>query len=206
VAKVGNQYNTIWADYCGNPAEAFTSSTSGKLRFRYPHILTFKNIVKEATEPMLYYMTFSCNGRIKGGAEKMQHALSPTAKTIAHAITHKVSQTLTAFGLQDKATRIMNVYYHGSGKSFMITLGYAINFKPKFSAVKENWVKVKTTAKASRVTDKIDYAGLKKEAMKALCDLGWDNSKIAHALNTQVGKVVGVTAWHTHRDSWKKVA
>ena len=142
----------------------------------------------------------------------MMKALSPNAGSVQGAIKHKISQTLSTYGLTDKASRIMDIYYHGAGSHFMITVGYAINFEPKFAIVKENWVKVKKSAKASssKASIKIDWEGVKKEAMKVLADAGWENDKIAHALNTQVGKVSGVISWYEHRDSWvngtKKVA
>lgn len=200
--------NVIDADYCGNPAEVHIyDPETKKIRYSYSHIKTFRDTVKKAKRPMLYFMTFSCNGRIKGGAEGMQKALSPNATSIRCAIVHKVSQTLATYGLAHKAKLIMKIYYHGAGRHFMLTIGYAINYSPKSEIVKENWVKVNKTAKASKIrVAKIDWTGIKKEAMKALCDKGWTSENIAHALNTQKSKVRSVLAWHKHRDSWKKVA
>jgi hypothetical protein len=198
--------NVIYADYCGNPAKAtFYNPETENYRYTYPHILLLRDVVEKAKKPTLYLMTFSCNGRIKGGAEAMQKALSPNSNSVHTAIKHKIAQTLCTYHLTHKAKIIMSVYYHGAGKSFMVTIGVAINYNPKTTTIKENWVKPTKTAKEKYKHVKIDYIGIKKEAMKALSDLGWDNTKIAHALNTQVSKVRGVISWHEHRSSWKKI-
>jgi len=199
--------NVIWADYCGNPAEIGHISNTGKLRYSYPHVKMFRDAVIESDKPMLYFMTFSCNGRIKGGADMMMRALSPNASSIHTAIRHKFSQTISTYGLRKKAKIIMDIYYHGTGKAFMVTLGFAINFNPKFPTVKKNWVKKDIKVKAAKIVRvKIDRVTIKKDAIKALSDIGWDNEKIAYALSTQRTKVGSVLAWHNHRSSWQKIS
>jgi len=200
-----NGLNVVWADYCGNPAEATYNST-GKIRYSYTHINAFRDFVKQATKPSLYYMTFSCNGRILGGADNMVQAMSPNATYVYQAIQHKITQTLCTNKLSHKTQPVLSIYYHGSGKSFMVTIGFAINFKPTFSYVKENWIKRDKIETAKKGIIKMsELISVQKEAMKALCDKGWNNEKIAHALNTTKGKVSAVISWHKHRDSWQKV-
>lgn len=207
-------YNVIWADYCGNPAAFFMFGANGKLRYNYPQFLTMRDVVAGAKGPLLYYMTFQCNGRIFGGAKKMMKAMSSQATTVPAAIRTKLSQTLAAYGLSEKATKIFDIYYHGTGISFMITVGIAINFKPKFYTVKEDWVKKdkenKKTDQAigKHIVSQIDIAkeamNVSKEVMKILSDKGWDKEKIAKALNVNPQSVQSVLAWHHNRNSWEK--
>lgn len=207
VNLIDEQPNVYWADYCGNPAKAYVSKKTGKIRYSYEHMRTFRDVVAKTKKPALFFATYHCNGRIKGGADALQKSMSPQAKNIPCAIRHKMSQTLTSYGLSKKATKIASIYYHGAGIAFMVTIGFAINFTPKFPIVQENWVETKTTAKATKnIHVKVDWTGVKKDAMRALCSMGWKNEDIAHALNTQTGKVAPVTTWHIHRDSWTKGA
>jgi len=207
-------WNLVWADYCGNPAEIKNRILG---TYSYPHIMAFKDFVKKATKPSLYYMTFSCNGRIVGGKKNMLKALSCNSSQVHSAIRQKISATLRQYGLLNKVTPILDIYYHGSGKSFMFTIGFAINFKPKFQVVREDWVadwrKIKNMEKAikkPRVVKteevEVDEVAIRKEAMKGLCDLGWNNEKIAMVLKVSVAKVSSVISWHKHRTSWKKSA
>ena len=206
--------NTVYADYCSEVAKAKYDAETDKIRYSYPKVLVMKDFIQKATDPSLYYITLRCNGRVKGGRDKLQQAMSPNSSNFAAAIRNKIQQTLLMYGLSSKVTKILDVYYHGAGNSFMITLGYAINFKPKFDTYKLDLVKqgevkkvkrayVKKAYKVNKV-EAINIKDLTRKAVWALIDLGMKKSEIAAVLKTRERSVQSILVWKDHRNSWVK--
>lgn len=200
--------NFYYPDYCGHPAKKKAHCTS----YSYPEINAFVRIAEEKHNPFLYFMTFRCNiSRFKGGRDKLMRTMCKNAKTMPIAIRSKISQTLSIHGLQDKVKLIFSYYYHGTGSSLMLTIGYAVNMNITMKAVKidtiknRDMTKVYKTKSASNASNvEIDPEVLIKKAMKCLYDHKWDKKDIATVFNTKLNKVSSVMSWHDHRSSWTK--
>lgn len=212
-------FQVVWADYCGNPAE-FIGFNQGicnsDYRYAYPHLERFAETVAAAVKrnrPMLYFMTFCCNGRIQGGKDALIKAMGGTnCRTMPAAIRTKISCLLSLRKLVPHITEVLRVVYHGGKRSNMVTLGFAVNFEPSFPSIKLDWMDAYRQAKQTETGDKgekveirvADPIALRKQAFRDLSDKGWTSSDIAAAFNISRMKVGAVLAHHRHPESFKK--
>ena len=205
------EVNSVWADYCGNPAEY--NKNRHKNKYSYRDIDAFVSFVAAQTKPALYYLTFSIMGaHITGGKEALMEALAPNAKDMPSAILTKINQKLWLAGVNDKVQRILKVVYRGgsSNTSHMITIGFAINFKPNqnFTTVDENWIgdlnKKEKKIKAKLAKQKIvTFAQIQKKAILLLLkSKKLDKYQIATALQIPTMKVSAIAA-HITMGSYK---
>lgn len=203
-----NDFNVIWADYCGNPAEEISSPDAKCYRYGYPHIATFVNKVATG-KPMIYFLTFCCNGRIKGGKVNMMLSMAPNAKTMTTAIRTKMSQMLCAKGLTDKVTEILRIEYKGGKRSHMVTFGFAVNFVPDFPRIKLDWMEQPRNPELVKnesgvIVAKPVETDYKRKAVHDLADKGWSIALICQVLDMPMPKVRALVATHLHPESFKK--
>jgi len=220
--------NFIWADYCGNPAKfKYFSQKRNLPRYSYPHIEAFVEVVKKAEHPLLYCMTFCCNGRIEGGRDSLKKAMSSGAKDMPAAIKAKINCTLSREGVTNEAQEICRMSYKGGKRSYMITFVFAVGFTPEIKNMKydlKELIAEVPKKKEKKITDKQLFKLVKKdralkkvEKLKAsrlkdmqrkvihhLTDEGFDSQEIADVLGVARGKVGATLAWYLNPDSFSK--
>jgi len=201
--KEVKKYNLIWADYCGLP---FVLNNG---EYEYPHLETFARIVKEAKAPMLYYMTFDCSVRFKGGKNPVITAMGDeTCKTMPQAIRNRLNKIMREYGITDKAQNICQIYYRGGKRSDMVTLGFAINICLNLTRVKKVNLNLMNSPKSKvsfAPTTKKGKDEMNAKAVKDLFDAGWGSDDIAVVTKMNAQSVRSILAWHQHPTSFGKV-
>ena len=219
------KYNAFWADYCG----CFKAGFGMDFETKYPHIACFFHEAKTLSNPFLYYLTFSLNGRIKGG-RKGKNTLK-----FAQEVKN-VFQNYCIYYRLTNIIPIMSVIYKGAGRQNMITIGFAVNMGKTqngqfwqylndlpasfpFSPFKAKWLTngnetPKETIKVSQCTsqwetndeddeDNAHDKALRSKAIKALYNAKIPNADIATLLNLTRNQVGSVLAWHCNPESFK---
>jgi len=108
------EINFFWADYCG----CFQTNWDNRFEIKYPRLYTFFNEVESRTDPFLYYLTFSLNGRNIKNARK---GLNPLG------FAQKLKNIIASKARKLEVIPIFQVIYKGTGNQTMITLGFACN-------------------------------------------------------------------------------
>ncbi len=204
--------SVVWADYCGNPAEVKQSKISGLYYYSYPHIDAFVNKVAEG-KPLIYFMTFSCNGRIQGGRDALQGSMG--GKSMPSAIRKKIRHMLSGKGLSEKVQDVLRIYYHGGKRSKMITIGFVANVDFKMPMIKldlmKDYIQSKNIQKMIDATPvkktsalPLDIKVIRTNAIKVLSDSGITNNLISTLLNLSRNQVGAVLAHHKNPNSFKK--
>lgn len=185
-----NELGIVWADYCGN----YANKREGGLC--YPHINTFAKFAKcvvKSDSRGLYFLTFNMNGRDIG-------------KYTPSDVTRVINIALHNNKVNGKVQEVFRYIYDGGekGVSKMLTIGFAINYYPKYEKVDIN---VMTTCfdkkgqyipKTSTVNEKVDKIAerqtMRREAIKVLIGAGWTSEKIGKAFVMKPMKVAGMRA------------
>lgn len=217
--------NVVNADYCGNPFKFIGKNKGGcnaDNRYTYPQIDAFVDFATKAVangKPSIYFLTFRMNARAKhGGHANIIRAMGgPDCKQMPQAITGKIATKLSAAGLTGKVKRIAKVIYHGDGRSYMICLGYAINFDLDFS-INADWTDGQNKYSKQSKARKSSKSGVKVAYNKSEIKAAWDNANpemrrqnpkrlrqiIAESMGISTMTVSAVLSWHCNPESFSK--
>lgn len=192
------KFNVFWPDYCGNFAESY--GPAHRPQYRYPHLKALVNVVRNAVQPTLYYLTVNLTcAHLFGGRDQFFRALGGSAASMDTALCSYIRARLDLVGLLHKVTPVFKVVYNGGTQSRMMTVGFLIGATPDANfPIIDRVDSRKEKVEAAPATANAPTTGNSEIALKTaillMLDAKFDKNTISKAFNCSYAKVRAMQA------------